>query len=200
MANQSEDDDDGESEADFYQPLGGLSPSNNKNGANATSNPRNGGTRNSKGGLAVQQSDTKFFQHLQSHRQEQRQSFSPPFKNLGMKTKDIIEQAERQEQEHEEVKIVSSKFEAQNAAAMIEVEDEQEVKMGKSAFEEKCDVLLQVQRAEIFQDSLDELPQHLNQLLDDQESAKKQQNGADGADDPTSSSQNKTTKVVNEDG
>ena len=61
MANQSEDDDDGESEADFYQPLGGLSPSNNKNGANATSNPRNGGTRNSKGGLAVQQSDTKFF-------------------------------------------------------------------------------------------------------------------------------------------
>ena len=38
--------------------------------------------------------------------------------------------------------MVSSKFEAQNAAAMIEVEDEQEVKMGKSAFEEKCDVLL----------------------------------------------------------
>ena len=36
--------------------------------------------------------------------------------------------------------MVSSKFEEQNA--MIEVEDEQEVKMGKSAFEEKCDVLL----------------------------------------------------------
>ena len=56
--------------------------------------------------------------------------------------------------------------------------------MGKSAFEEKCDNVLQVQRAEIFQDSLDELPQHINQMLD-QSSAKKEEN---------------KTKVVNEDG
>ena len=40
--------------------------------------------------------------------------------------------------------------------------------MGKSAFEQKCDVL-QVQRAEIFQDSLDELPTHINEILTESE-------------------------------
>ena len=57
MANQSDDDngeenDDGESEADFYQPVG-LSPMKTK-----VEEP------------GTQQSDTKFFQQLRSHRQE----------------------------------------------------------------------------------------------------------------------------------
>ena len=44
--------------------------------------------------------------------------------------------------------------------------------MGKSAFEQKCDIL-QVQRAEIFQDSLDELPKHINEMLNQSEQKNK---------------------------
>lgn len=58
--------------------------------------------------------------------------------------------------------------------------------MSKTAFQEKLDVL-QVQRAEIFQDSLDELPSHINDILE--ASSKKEKE-----------SPAQTTKVLNEDG
>ena len=62
------------------------------------------------------------------------------------------------------------------AASKFSEQDDQEIKMGKSAFEQKCDVL-QVQRAEVFQDSLDELPIHINEILE--ESVKKAQQKPD---------------------
>ena len=65
--------------------------------------------------------------------------------------------------------------------------------MGKSAFEEKCDIL-QVQRADIFQDSLEELPVHINEILD--ASAKTAAAAAVSAGIKTE----KKMKVLNEDG
>lgn len=64
--------------------------------------------------------------------------------------------------------------------------------MGKSAFEEKCDIL-QVQRADIFQDSLEELPVHINEILD--ASAK-----TAAADVSSGIKSEKKMKVLNEDG
>ena len=61
--------------------------------------------------------------------------------------------------------------------------------MGKSAFEQKLDVL-QVQRAEVFQDSLDDFPSHLNQIIE--QSASK-------GDKEIDENQAKT-KVLNEEG
>ena len=70
--------------------------------------------------------------------------------------------------------------------------------MGKSAFEEKLDVL-QVQRAEIFQDSLDELPKHLSDILKEENSKQK-----DKADSEVNSGEGGAaqtrTKVMNENG
>lgn len=63
--------------------------------------------------------------------------------------------------------------------------------MGKSAFEEKLDIV-HVERAEIFQDSLEELPQHINKMLD--QSASKQAAGQSVEGEAA------RTKVINEEG
>ena len=69
--------------------------------------------------------------------------------------------------------------------------------MGKSAFEEKLDVL-QVQRAEIFQDSLDELPKHLSDILKE-ENTKQKEKGESEVITGDGGAQART-KVMNENG
>ena len=61
MANQSDDDGSSDNQSDFYKPIG-ISPMKTRN--------------------KELKSDAKCFSQLQSHRQETRKSFSPPFRGL----------------------------------------------------------------------------------------------------------------------
>ena len=77
MAASQSDEDDGQSDAEFYAPLG-LSP--------LKTNPvQQRNVSGLKEPDSNHTSDTKFFHHLQSHRQVQRQSFSPPFQGVKAK-------------------------------------------------------------------------------------------------------------------
>ena len=118
---------------------------------------------------------------------------------MGIKARELAKAAKAEAEKEEEDQLpnqMSTRGDSKQTSKFEE--DENEVKMGKSAFEEKLDVL-QVQRAEIFQDSLDELPKHLSDILKE-ENSKQKEKGESEVNTGDGGTAQVRTKVMNENG
>ena len=113
------------------------------------------------------ESNEKYFNHLKSHRQEERRPFSPPFRGV----------QPTQETDSEE----------QKSATPFKEQASTKGTTSQSEFQQRMNIV-QVQKADLIHDSLDEVPKHLSHIL--QESADKEGISQKGD----------KMKVMNEDG